>query len=182
MEALKRRLAGLKRRLAGEADRPPALRALRAAGWVLLGLVGLPLRLLWALGRWLLNCWRNRPYRRWRDLPIRAAFVVYTLAAFVAGTLVCLLVLTLCNRVRLNLQNKYAQMSVSHVVPERGSYDVHRSGRIVTVTIYDESDSPIEQFTVNLRRETLAYDAEIRTELLHFLRQSLMVSRNVISL
>ena len=112
------------------------------------------------------RAWKNRRYRRWRDLPIRASFVLYTLAAIVAGTLLWLAVVSVCNRVRIDLQNKYAQMSVSYAVPERGSYDVHRSGRILTVSIYDENNLQTEQFTVNLRRETLAYDAEIRTSYL----------------
>ena len=61
--------------------------------------------------------WENRKYKRWRDLPIRATFVLYTLAAFLAGTAVCLVVIMLCNRVRIGLQNKYAELSVSHEVP-----------------------------------------------------------------
>ena len=110
--------------------------------------------------------WENRKYKRWRDLPIRATFVLYTLAAFLAGTAVCLVVIMLCNRVRIDLQNKYAELSVSHEVPELGSYDVHRTGRIVTVHIYDENDAEVERFIVNLREETLAYDAEIRASYL----------------
>lgn len=106
--------------------------------------------------------WENRKYKRWRDLPIRAAFVLYTLAAFVAGTLVVLVVVGLCNRVRIDLQNKYARMSVSYEVPDRGSYDVHRTDRIITVQIYDENEREVNRFTVDLRTETLAYDAEIR--------------------
>ena len=50
--------------------------------------------------------WANRRYKRWQDLPISASFVLYTLAAFLAGTLVCLIVITLCNKVRIDLQNK----------------------------------------------------------------------------
>ena len=106
--------------------------------------------------------WANRRYKRWQDLPISASFVLYTLAAFLAGTLVCLIVITLCNKVRIDLQNKYAERSVSYEVPEQGSYDIRRTGRLVTVTIYDEDDQEIDQFTVNLRTESLAYDAEIR--------------------
>ena len=110
--------------------------------------------------------WANRRYKRWQDLPISASFVLYTLAAFLAGTLVCLIVINLCNKVRIDLQNQYAERSVSYEVPERGSYDIRRTGRLVTVTIYDEDDQEIDQFTVNLRTESLAYDAEIRASYL----------------
>ena len=106
--------------------------------------------------------WRDRKYKRWRDLPIRASFVLYTLAAFVAGSLLCLIVVSLCNRVRFDLQNKYNEMSVSYEVPEGGSYDVHRTGRIINVAIYDKEDRQTRQFSVDLRTETLAYDAAIR--------------------
>ena len=112
------------------------------------------------------GAWQNRRYKRWRDLPIRASFVLYTLAAVVAGSLVCVIVIALCNRVRIDLQNKYAELSVSYEVPARGSYDVHRTGRILTVTIYDERDAQIEQFSVNLRTQTLAYDVAIRASYL----------------
>ena len=122
-----------------------------------------PLRSLW---RRVEAVWASLRRKRWQDLPIRASFVLYTLAAFLVGTLVCLVVISLCNNVRIDLQNKYAERSVSHGVPEMGSYDIRRTGRVVTVTIYDEDDLQIDQFTVNLRRETLAYDAEIRASYL----------------
>lgn len=116
--------------------------------------------------RALRRAWQDRKYQRWRDLPIRASFVLYTLAAFVAGSLVCVIVIALCNRVRFDLQNKYAEMAVSYEVPDRASYDVRRAGRVLTVTIFGEDNEQIEQFSVNLRTHTLAYDAAIRASYL----------------
>lgn len=116
--------------------------------------------------RALKRAWRDRKYKRWRDLPIRASFVLYTLAAFVAGSLVCVIVISLCNRVRFDLQAKYDAMSVSYEVPERGSYDVRRAGRMLTVTLYDNDHEQIQQFSVDLRTQTLSYDAAIRANYL----------------